>query len=127
MPYRYGFLTDALRSYLKSDRTEMDAKDRAIYDFHIRKDLKQALKDLVLLLGNLDKRQFDKTSEETKMLIVELLSTFAERSVEPYGDYPYGRIHAYKAFKVMTRQKAGNVLMDINHAAFDRIYGEKEK
>jgi len=125
VPYQHTFLTKKLRDYLEKDRKNMNSRDRAVYDFHLRKMLKDSLKDVVCVFEKLDKKQFDKISKETEILIVELLSTFAKRSVEPYGKSPYGRILKHRAFKVLTRQKEGGVLMNINRSAFDRIYGEK--
>jgi len=127
MPYDYRFLTPALEKFLKNDRTELNSKGRAIYNFRIRKGLKQGLEDLVFVLERLDKKQFDKISKETQTLIVKLLVTFAERYVEPINvEYPLGRIKEYKALKYFTSEKEGDVLMNINRSAFERISGKRK-
>ena len=41
--------------------------------------------------------------------------------------YHVGRIHAHKVRKYFTSKKEGDVLMDINMSAFDRIYGKRKK
>jgi len=131
VPYRHGFLTERLRKYLTEDRKDMDVNKRSVYDFHVRESLKQALNDMIFILDRMDKKQFDKISDDLYEDIVRLLRFFSEKCYVDISEstYPFGRIKKYrnniswKTAVYATYPRAMDILQKLSQDTLDKTYG----
>ena len=126
MPYRHGFLTEKLREYLDKDGKEKNVYERATYNFHIRKSLKKALSDMIFVLEKLDKKQFDKISDDLYNDVVRLLIFFAKKCYVDTSElkYPFGRIKKYRKWVYITRSRAMDTMSKLAQDTLDKIYGK---
>lgn len=126
MPYSHGFLTERLKEYLVKDRQNMDVHKRAVYDFHVRESLKQSLRDAIFVLEKLEKKQFDKASDDLYKEFVDLLVFFSQKCYVDRSEskYPFGRIRKYRTWVSITSPRAMDILSKLSQDTLDKIYGK---